>query len=302
LNHKGLVAYYQADYEQALASFQQALALWQGLGHQISQGIVLAYLGQVYYDMGQLQAARQSYHQALALHRTVGDRAGEALTRYGLAKIERSLGNYPAAAQLFEEALTFYQSIGDRYQEAYCLYDLGFLQARQANYKTALIFLEESVALLKELDAPWWALVKALIYYSWTLQEAGQLEKAQEVIVEALETERDTQQRVAMVEDTLLWGRVALALADLDLAVRCARQVLHFIERQGTQGIEHPVMVYLTCYRILQASGHPNEAETVLAQGRQYLNRQANQIEDPLLREKYLSQIPENREILTISR
>jgi hypothetical protein len=144
-------------------------------------------------------------------------------------------------------------------------------------------------------------LVKALTYYSWTLQEDQQLEKAQEVIVEALETERDTQQRVVMVEDMLLWGRVALAQADLDLAARCAQQVLHFIERQGMQGIEHPVMVYLTCYQILEACGSENEAQVVLAQGRQYLNWQAGQIEEPLLREKYLSQIPENREILAIS-
>jgi class 3 adenylate cyclase/tetratricopeptide (TPR) repeat protein len=297
LSHQGLVAYYQANYQVALDSFQESISLWRELGNQLGLGHNLAHLGQVYYDTGRYIPAREHYDKSLEVHRTIGDRPGEALVRYGLAKIERSLGNYATARHLFEEALTFYQSVGDRYYEAYCLYDLGFLYCRQTEHQTALTLLEEAVFALKELNAPWWAQVKALIYYSWTLYELGQLDKAYEYITEAMEVERDTQRKVVMVEDITLMGRIALSLGDLNLAYNCAQQVLHFVERQGTRGIEHPAMVYLTCYQILQANDKCDQARTVLTQGHQYLSSQAAQIDDPILRENYLTNISENREI-----
>ena len=297
LRNRGLVAYYQADYEAALTAFEAAIRLWRSLGHRVGMGYSLAHMGQVHYDMGQYMAARRAYEQSLELHRMIGDRAGEALARHGLGKIARSLGDYQKARTLLEEALTFYQSIGDRHNEAQVLGDLGFLYHRQTEYDTALIFLEEALLTLKELKAPWWAQVRVFIYYSWTLHEADCIQEARVYITEALEIERDTQQKVVLVEDIMLLGRIALTLEDLSLAHSCAQQVLHFIERQGIRGIEHPAMVYLTCYHILQANGKQEQAKAILAQGQAYVAAHAVQIEEANLRESYLTNIPEHREI-----
>ena len=139
--------------------------------------------------------------------------------------------------------------------------------------------------------------MEALTYYSWTLHNMGCLQEAKEYITEALEIERDAQRKVTMVEDMLFLGRIALSLNELDLAETCTQQVLYYIEHQGVQGIEHPAMVYLTCYHILRAVEKIEQAQAVLIEGQQYVAAQASRIEVPLLRESYLFNIPENREI-----
>ena len=103
------------------------------------------------------------------MHQAAGNRAGEALAQHNLGKVYRSLGQYQQAQDLLERALVFYQTINDHFNEAYSLYHLGFLHTRQGNLDTALVFLRESLEWLEELKAPWWATVKGLIYYSWTL-------------------------------------------------------------------------------------------------------------------------------------
>ncbi len=271
--------------------------MWRFLGNQIGVGDSLSNMGHVYYATGQYMAARESYNQALDIHHTIGNRAGEASARHGLGKTDRSLGNFESARSLFEEALTFFQTIGDYHRQAHVLSDLGFVYCRQEVYETALVFLEEAVLLLKELNAPWWTLVEALTYYSWTLHNMGRLQEAKQQITEALEIERDAQRKVAMVEDMLHLGRIAFSLNDLALADTCARQVLYYVEHQGVRGIEHPAMVYLTCYQILRVNEKIDQAQAVLIEGQQYVAAQSSQIEDPLLRERYLFNVPENREI-----
>ncbi len=299
-HNEGLVSYYQANYENAQLAFQSAITLWGDLGDQVGWGNSLAQLGQVFYDIGQYGDAQHCYEQSLNLHRAIGDRSGEALARRGLARIYRSLGAFIESRNLFEEALTFYQTVGDRHQEVQCMYDLGFLHNRLGEVDKALMYLEESLVTMKELQAPWWAQVKALIYYSWTLHDADCAEEAQAFITEAFEIERDTQQKISLLEDMMILGRIALTLDDVSMADSCAQQVFYFIEHQGIQGIEHPAMAYLTLYYSFQASGNLEKAQAALAQGKQFVNDLTAQVEDVELRENFLANIPEARELLAI--
>jgi hypothetical protein len=88
---------------------------------------------------------------------------------------------------------------------------------------------------------------------------------------------------------------VALAVNDLSLATTCARRALDFINGRGVQGIEHPALVYLSCYQIMQMNKKFAQAQSVLAQGYKYITTQAAQIDDPALQQSYLNNIPENR-------
>ncbi|HXW00460.1 MAG TPA: tetratricopeptide repeat protein, partial [Anaerolineae bacterium] len=296
LHNLGIVAHYQADYEVALYFFNEALELWQTLGDQVSLGNSLSHLGRVYYDMGQYMEAKKRYDQSLLLHCTIGDRVGEALTRRSLGKVQRTLGNYPMALQLFKEALAINRAVGDHRGEAHTLYQLGFLHTRLAEYDTAIVFLADALILLREFDDVW-ALGDALMFYGWTLYEKGQPRQAKKVFEEVLKIQRDTQQEVKMMESIAHLGRIALAVNDLTLADTCARHALNFIEGKGTQGIEHPALVYLTCYHILYRQQKFDQARSILIQGQQYLMAQLAQIDDPTLQQTYLNHIPENRQI-----
>jgi tetratricopeptide (TPR) repeat protein len=127
------------------------------------------------------------------------------------------------------------------------------------------------------------------------LYEQGLQRKAKKLFEEALKAQRDTEQQVKMMESVAHLGRAALATNDLTLAETCARRALDFIASRGTQGIEHPAMVYLICYHILQKSQKTVQAEETLAQGYRYIKDQAAQIDDPALQQSYLNNIPEHQ-------
>jgi hypothetical protein len=121
-------------------------------------------------------------------------------------------------------------------------------------------------------------------------------------VTEALKIEHDIHQEIFLIEDTALLGRIALARNDLSLAEACVQHALNFIERQGVRGIEHPAMVYLTGYHVLQKGGKVEAAQKALAQGYDYIMSLAAQIEDSHLRESYLNNIPEIQELCRLYR
>jgi class 3 adenylate cyclase/tetratricopeptide (TPR) repeat protein len=296
LHSLGIVAHYQNDYGVAQYFFDEAIALWREMGDQAGLGNSLSNLGQVYYDMGQYTQAQKCYDQSLILHRTIGDRVGESITQRCLGQVQRSLGNYPAALNFLKEALVIYQDVGDRRGVAHTLYQLAFLHTRLTEYDTATTYFTDALAILKELDDSW-ALADALTLYGWNLYDQGQPREAKKFFEEALKIQRDTQQGVKMMESVAHLGRAALTTNDATLAETCARRALDFITSHGTQGIEHPAMVYLICYHILQRGQKSSLAKDILAQGYSYIKSQAAQIDDPALQQSFLNNIVEHQQI-----
>jgi class 3 adenylate cyclase/tetratricopeptide (TPR) repeat protein len=303
LHTQGIVSYYQTEYHAARAYFHQAVHLRQELEDQLGLSTGLRDLGRAVYKTGQYITAQDYYHDALAIHRIISDRTGEALTQHYLGIVQRNLGNYPVAKKLLEESLAEHQALRDRRREANNLTHLGFLYGRLGDYATALSMLEEALTIIRELNDPW-ALSSALTYYSWILTEMGEYADAQTHLQEALKVERDIKRGMAkatIMEDIALLGRIALARKDLTLAVTCAQHTLTFLEQHGTSGVEHPAMVYLITYQILSANQKTKQAKAALRQGQAYITTQAAQINDPTLRQCYLDNISENRELLALA-
>jgi hypothetical protein len=84
------------------------------------------------------------------------------------------------------------------------------------------------------------------------------------------------------------------------LAESYAEEILAFLEKHGTQGIEHPAVVYLSCYHILRTILQPKRATKILEQGQQYMEHQLSQIDDPALQQSYREGIPEYQEFQKI--
>ena len=79
--------------------------------------------------------------------------------------------------------------------------------------------------------------------------------------------------------------------------------ILAWIEANGADRIEYPVLVYLICYQVLEACARQRPAErtrarAVLQQGVALLQRRAAAITDPGLRQQFLENVPFNRELM----
>ena len=301
LNNLGLAAYFQTDYEVAQYFFDEAIHLWRSMGDPLGLGHGLRFLGQVYLDTGRFTAALNCFNESLTRHAAIGDPHGEALTRQKLGELYRQLGQYDEARLLFQQTLAAFRSAGDERAEVQTIYQLGFLHCRMESYEKALAFLEQALARLQEEFEDPVALGKTLIYFSWTLIELGQFNQAKPYLQEAMKIESNLHYDATLIECAVQLGRLALALDDLELARTCAQHALDFVDKHGAWGLEHPTLAYLTSYHILQVRPESGDAPLVLQQARQFLERQASQIEDPRLRHSFLTQIQENRELQALA-
>ncbi|NJO19292.1 MAG: tetratricopeptide repeat protein, partial [Spirulinaceae cyanobacterium RM2_2_10] len=96
---------------QAIASYEQALAIADANGDRAGQGLVYARLGRL-YERSQLWAqALAAYEQALGLQREVGDRAnaGVALSRIGTVRLAQ--GDAEAALAPLREAIAIWEDL-----------------------------------------------------------------------------------------------------------------------------------------------------------------------------------------------
>jgi tetratricopeptide (TPR) repeat protein len=114
---------YETD--PALASYDQALALFQAVGDRLGEANTLQAIGDVQRFRDDYDAALASYDQALALFQAVGDRLGEANTLLATADVARGQEKWAESRELYEQAIQLYQAIGDGYSMARVHYRLG---------------------------------------------------------------------------------------------------------------------------------------------------------------------------------
>lgn len=106
----------------------RAAALYGDLDDRPGQARTLNQLGWVHVLSGNYQAALTSHRQALALARGAGDRLAEADAFSFQGFAHQMTGDYETSATNLATALARYRSLGHRRGEADALNDLGTLQ------------------------------------------------------------------------------------------------------------------------------------------------------------------------------
>lgn len=80
----GTEQFRQGQLQQALQTYQQALAIVREVDNRAGEGWALNNIGEAYLILGQYQTALAYYQQALAIREDVGDRAGKGVTLYNM--------------------------------------------------------------------------------------------------------------------------------------------------------------------------------------------------------------------------
>ena len=114
LYEQGVKQFRNEQYQAALRTYQQVLAIESELGNNTGVGRTLNSIGGVYYERSQPQLALEVYQGSLAIRRSVGDKAGEARTLYNIGLVYQNLLQYPKAQKSFEQALKIFRQYGDR--------------------------------------------------------------------------------------------------------------------------------------------------------------------------------------------
>ncbi len=151
LNNLGVVYQLQGRWAEAIAAYEQDLAICRELGDRHGEGATLNNLGVVYEKQGRWAEAIAAYEQDLAICRELGDRHGEAQTLNNLGVVYEKQGRWAEAIAAYEQSLRIKRELGDQHGEGQTLNNLGGVYQLQGRWAEAVGAYEQSLRIKREL-------------------------------------------------------------------------------------------------------------------------------------------------------
>ena len=239
-----------------------------------------------------LEVARQS----VVIERELGNPRNQAKMLCNLGSSLRCCGERAEARSCLELGLQLLREAGDRAAESYALSELAALALWEGDAAQALRHAQAALAIAvgaqnREIEC----------FVQLELGDAelalGHCEAAQAAFVRS--------DAVAQAIDHHYWhdaaagqARVALAQGDVAGAMLLLHSVLAHQAAGGTLvGTASSALILLTCHRVLARAGDPRAA-AVLASAHAELQARAASITDANLRESFLANIPEHRDVV----
>lgn len=138
----------QGQLQEALQTYNQALALFRSVGAKGGEAQTLTYLGNLYhYHLGQFDRALEAYQPALELWRQIGDRNWEWATLADLGQVYVDLERYDEGLQAFQQSLALTRSLKDRDGERRRLDDIARVYFRIGQSNQAVEIYQQALAL-----------------------------------------------------------------------------------------------------------------------------------------------------------
>jgi DNA-binding CsgD family transcriptional regulator/uncharacterized protein HemY len=215
----GTLAARMRDFERAVKSYEQCLALSRAVGDQRQVAFALGNLGYLADNRGDRSRAETLLEESLALYRGLGDERGIATALDALGLIALLHGDRRRAGALLQESLAHSRAVSDHWQMAITLMNLGVLANHRRDYVQARERFEESVALARAAGGNWF-IAFGLVFLGLVAQEQGDLGSAARLFGEGLALCRD--QGAQLPAPRCLEGLAAVANAR-GVAERAAR-------------------------------------------------------------------------------
>ena len=226
----------------------------------------------------------------------MGDPQGEAIALANVGGDWLWFGELTQARQCLEAALKSSRTAGARSLECGPLADLSQVLCRQGDAVQALAVARTA------LDTA--VHVQARDYEAQSLYRVGEAELALKHF-EAAATAFERSESVAaaighFIKHNALAGRarVALARSDITGAMAFVERLLDSPAANGVLDGADAKAIMFTCHQVLASAGDPR-ATALLDRAHAVLESRAATINDPALRQSFLTHISEHREILT---
>jgi tetratricopeptide (TPR) repeat protein len=232
----------------------------------------------------------------------IGNRMGESIILGNLGVNYADMGEYEEARDCQQQALMISQEIGDREGESFAYVNLSLIHHMLGDNETVLAICAQALKLQQDIhDRRNEAFT--LTYMGHALAALGEMGQAADSYRKAQKIREELGEESLIMDDLAGLARVAMATGDKTEAMTYTAEILDWIEANSIEGIEYPLQVYLTCYRVLhqQANGNHDmltRAHTVLETAYVHLQKQAEAIKDQEQRFQFLMHIPFNRAIL----
>ena len=195
--------------EPAIATYQQALEMLEGLGEHYKTGAVMNNMAINYENEGKLDRAEQLYRQAKVNFEAAGDKGDTATALGNIADLLFLRGKLTAAETLYEQARAIEDSL-DRSNPTYLLYRSSDLALVQGRVQDAHRFAQQAVDAGRQDQGAYGYWTAAMLSLGEALKAEGNLEGARQQYMQALEI-RQKLNSPGLIQES------QAELADLDL-------------------------------------------------------------------------------------
>jgi DNA-binding SARP family transcriptional activator/predicted ATPase len=298
LHRLATIAITVGDYAGACRDSEQTLQLARALSHRWGEGAAQLQLGQALHVFGEYTRAAKLIEGALAIFREIGHRTYEAGTLAHLGHLADSLGDYARARDRLEQALQLSQAVHSHEPTLDALLFLSSLSNHMGNHEQALSYAEQAWQIVQGMGS---RRRQAQVLVARGRALAGTLRPIEAVTAyqQALKLYAEIGGMAVLTSaPQASLAAVALAQGELALALAHVEAILSLLAADEPFVLDEPFEVYLTCYRVLQASGDIRAAN-LLHRAEQRLRECAEQITDDALRRSFLEHVAAHHAILT---
>jgi predicted ATPase/DNA-binding SARP family transcriptional activator len=209
LSGAGQLAQAQHDYDDALALYEESLAIRRDLGDQREVARSLHDLGWLRLHQGGYADARALLEESLATRRTLGDELpGPTVNNLGIVAFYE--GDLARADELFGEYLKLSRRTDDARGVASALMNLGLVAVYRGDLEAAVAQSEEGLARFRDLGSPG-GIADGLDNLGRAMVELGRPDRARELFLESIEISARLGDRWGIAE--CLEGLAAVAAA-----------------------------------------------------------------------------------------
>jgi predicted ATPase/transcriptional regulator with XRE-family HTH domain len=151
LHGAGVLAYYQADYDEARSRLESSLAIYRAAADLRGAADALNSLGVVASYQSEYDQSAKYHAAALPIRRQLNDQRGVAISLNNLALIAHYQEDYARAVELFQQSITLFEALGDVRVKSAVLSNLGRALTGQGEYSQARMCLRRSLSMVREL-------------------------------------------------------------------------------------------------------------------------------------------------------
>ena len=292
----------QGNYQRAYQFLQQAVKTYENLDDK--QGLVRCYnlFGIIEYELGNFSESMTHYLEALDICKNIGWRWAQAHLLINIGSLHFELGDYAEAKAYHNRGLSLSEETADFQNQTISLDTLGLIVYFEGDALTAISYYKRSADILESLNNDR-ELAYVLTHRGFAEISLGELQEAEDCFEKALTLRRQLGAQALSIDTLSGLALVALNQGQVNKAHEIVSDILTYIEKNGTDGIELPVQVYLICYQVLSKIGKSNtqaaaQALEVLHDGYTLMEKRAQQIKDSEQRRHFMENVPYNLSLL----
>ena len=266
LHATGRLAYLQGDNLEALALFEEALALCRLLGD--SDGILsgLNDVGAVVFRLGDYARAALLYEEALVLRRQRGETHRVAQLLNNLATSAFAQEDFARGIALSEESLELLRLLDDRYSVAVVLTNLGQARLDMGDLRGAAAACEEGLPVARAIESSD-AIARFLSIGGSIARQRGDLASARFQFTEALALERELGAKDELWRTIEELAYVALATEQFERCVLLLATAASCYELAGSMRTPVEQAAYDHCVTTASAALGTEAFEAIWARG-----------------------------------